>query len=181
VFKFSITSILALTFWVAATIASVSQISSTGQSERQLAIVALITASFSLAVLCFGFYSLFSSIFGLASSRPFWIGCSVVCWFLVTLEPVLNLGWTSLCQQVSSPIAGVKLESLQFGYPNQLNQAAQIGIAEVMRNAGIPLLSIVGGMLSSAIAMESKKLSGQAEKTPKAHFLVSCFQLRSAK
>ena len=71
--KFSISSLMALTFWIAAAIACVSLIKSSDTDQRL--VVELITAAFSFTSVGFAFYSLYSSVYGSLALKPFWVGC----------------------------------------------------------------------------------------------------------
>lgn len=159
--KFSITSILVLTFWIAVTIASVTVINASGDERRF--VIALITASFSLVTLGFAFYSLFSSIFGGKDAKPFWIGCAVTCWFLIGFEPFLNMGVTSLSNLSAhylvadgSDIAADLGVGFLRGFDSN-TAIAKLGIAVVLRHAWIPLLGVIGGVLANAISTETKR------------------------
>lgn len=154
--KFSISSLLALTFWVAATITSVSLVQKSADSNSRM-VIEVITAAFALATFSFACYSLFSAIFGTSTLRPFWIGCTVVCGVLIFIEPFIHLGFTPLCDLLALNLemnrGGKDSSALQFG----LNSVASSGVAAVWRSSLIPLVGCVGGILAYSISNESNR------------------------
>lgn len=154
--KFSIVSLLALTFWIAATIASVSLIQKSADAQRWM-VMELLTASFSFAVFGFAIYALYSSIFGAVAIRPLWIGCSIVCWLLILVEPFVDFGFTSICDSLASYLESRRKEQSIAWLSNGYVTMTAKGIASVWRSSLIPLLGCIGGILAQSIAHENRR------------------------
>lgn len=153
--KFSITTLFVLTFWIAATIASISLIYKASNVARPI-VIEVITASFSFATFGFAIYALFSSIFGSTSARPMWVGCAIVCWLLILVEPMANFGFSSICTSLVDWFEQTKAEDSIPRLDLYLYERSD-AVAKVWRSSWIPILGCAGGFLAQSIANENKR------------------------
>lgn len=165
--KYSISHIFAITFWFAITIAAISVIRSADSESTW--VITLITSSFSLATLGITISAIFSAIYGPVAQRPFWVGGSIVCCYLLFADPFFDLGLSNLCllateATVSNETTLPTNNSLHFGLVWQHNT-----VAAIFKNAFTPLLGLIGGILAQSISNETakQKAKTEAEQTPK--------------
>ena len=134
---------LMLTFWVAA-ICAITSIINRAETYEQIS--QFLVAVIGILTMAFLFFAIYSACFGSKDMRPFWFGTTIVCGYLVFLEPSFQMGFQAIFEMIAQYVA--KDDGLQHVRANVIRGIVQDGCT--------PLMGIAGGVLAASIERETQ-------------------------